>query len=193
MTQNGSTSFRILCSFCTVVGILWSSEASAQFFGRFFWEAPLPARAPLIEPSFPVAVPKKQVIVRKPKVIDLIEVRKNDEKVKELRAVARDVSVEAALQLDKTLRFGDIAVLSSGLHVFRGKSTEFHRESDFQPLAQSDLRRRADLSAIQKAGAYQVASHGGFIAITTVRPIGRFSEVRAKTTGGFKTISIGQP
>jgi hypothetical protein len=187
MPQNGYSLFKLVCSFCTCLWAEWPADAQAQFAVRFPWSQPSIFQPKT--PAFPSAPIKTQPVSAKPRIVDLFEVKKEDLRTKQLRSVAREVSVEAALQLDPTLRRGDIAVLSSGLHVFRGQTSAFHGSDDFQPLAKSDLRRRSDLAAIQKVGLYQANPSGGFIAITTVRPIGRISELRPKVGGGFKTIS----
>lgn len=123
------------------------------------------------------------------------EIRQTLQVTRDFSALAERAGIEAALQLDPTLRRGDIAVTATGLHVFRGPHADFHPESDFEPLAKSNLARRPDLRAMQVAGRYDQPPAGvkaAFLGVLTVRATRKFAEVAAPVAHkhGFQVVRI---
>jgi hypothetical protein len=184
---------------CATASIAGSSTALAQPWSWFFrGPAVRSAYAPAAPAAFPVPTIKRatkshlQPVLRETSAQDI---RHTLDTSREFSAIAERLSVEAALQLDPTLRRGDIAVTSTGLHVFHGPRASFHRASEFQPLAKSSLAARADLRAIQVAGQYALptaATRTAFIDVLTIRPARKIVEVRARDTvkHGFHVIDI---
>jgi hypothetical protein len=188
-----------LCLGATGTG-LGATAAHAQAWSWFFrGPAAMPAAS---GPTAPAARPVRVIKAGKSRSARQVlrettaqDVRRTRDITREFSALADRVSVEAALQLDPTLRRGDIAVTSTGLHVFKGRQARFHPQRDFLPLARSSLAMRRELKAIQTAGRYErpsATTRTAFIDVLTIRPLRKIAEARSRESPrrGFHVIDV---